>query len=289
MTAVGESAALFDIAGEPALAILHAADRPADIGVLVVVGGPQYRVGSHRQFVLLARALAAAGVPTLRFDFRGCGDSAGEARDFLGIGTDIAAAVDHLVASAGVRRVVIWGLCDAASAALLYAARDPRIAGLVLLNPWVHNVVTEAKVRLKSYYLGRLRNPQFWRKLLRFELDWRDSVASLAGYARRALAPRAVGQAADAETGLDFVERMRHGWQAFGGPVLLIMSGDDFTAAEFRQLCAEAPAWQTLLASKPITRVDLPAANHTFARAEWRAEVERVTVDWLRERFGAGA
>ncbi|MGE0859497.1 MAG: hydrolase 1, exosortase A system-associated, partial [Gammaproteobacteria bacterium] len=247
MTAAQESATVFDIAGEPALAILHAPAAPAALGVLVVVGGPQYRVGSHRQFVLLARALAAAGVPTLRFDFRGCGDSAGEGRDFLGIGTDIAAAVDHLVARVGVQRVVIWGLCDAASAALMYAARDPRIAGLVLLNPWVHNVVTEAKVRLKSYYLGRLRSPAFWRKLLSFELDWRDSVASLVGYARRALAPRAAGQDADGEAGLDFVERMRRGWQAFDGPVLLVMSGDDFTAAEFRQLCAEAPAWQALM------------------------------------------
>ena len=48
----------------------------ADIGVVIVVGGPQYRVGSHRQFVTLARALAASGVPALRFDYRGMVSSA---------------------------------------------------------------------------------------------------------------------------------------------------------------------------------------------------------------------
>ncbi|HBZ05431.1 MAG TPA: hydrolase 1, exosortase A system-associated, partial [Massilia sp.] len=38
---------------------LPAAPHPR--GVLIVVGGPQYRAGSHRQFTLLARDLAAAG------------------------------------------------------------------------------------------------------------------------------------------------------------------------------------------------------------------------------------
>jgi len=50
----------------------------ADTGVLIVVGGPQYRVGSHRQFVMLARFLADHGVPCMRFDYRGMGDVSGE-------------------------------------------------------------------------------------------------------------------------------------------------------------------------------------------------------------------
>ena len=40
--------------------------------MVIVVGGPQYRAGSHRQFTLLARHIAAAGYPVLRFDARGC-------------------------------------------------------------------------------------------------------------------------------------------------------------------------------------------------------------------------
>lgn len=49
----------------------------ASTGVVIIVGGPQYRAGSHRQFVLLARALATAGYPVLRFDYSGMGDSDG--------------------------------------------------------------------------------------------------------------------------------------------------------------------------------------------------------------------
>jgi alpha/beta superfamily hydrolase len=49
--------------------------------VLVIVGGPQYRAGSHRQFTLLARSLAEQGFAVLRFDYRGMGDSTGAMRD----------------------------------------------------------------------------------------------------------------------------------------------------------------------------------------------------------------
>ena len=46
--------------------ILTQPEVAASIGVIVIVGGPQYRAGSHRQFVLLSRALAAAGYPVLQ-------------------------------------------------------------------------------------------------------------------------------------------------------------------------------------------------------------------------------
>ena len=55
-----------------------ATQATASVGVVIVVGGAQYRVGSHRQFVGLARHLAAHGHPVLRFDFPGMGDSPGD-------------------------------------------------------------------------------------------------------------------------------------------------------------------------------------------------------------------
>src|SRR5450830_2034009 len=112
-----DGAQLFGIASIPAV--------PAARGVLIVVGGPQYRAGSHRQFALLARSLAARGIPALRFDYRGMGDSSGAARDFNDVDADLRAAVDEFCARVpSLREVVIWGLCDAASAALFYAGQD---------------------------------------------------------------------------------------------------------------------------------------------------------------------
>ena len=116
---MNEQAIGFDCRGERLVAVLHPGADDARRGVVIVVGGPQYRVGSHRQFVMLARHLARAGVPVLRFDYRGMGDSEGSHPGFEHVGPDIEAAIDLLCARApSVREIILWTLCDAASAAL---------------------------------------------------------------------------------------------------------------------------------------------------------------------------
>src|SRR4051812_49228851 len=69
--------------------VLSLPEQISSRGVLIAVGGPQYRVGSHRQFTLLARHLAAYGIPVMRFDFRGMGDSEGDARTFEDVEDDL--------------------------------------------------------------------------------------------------------------------------------------------------------------------------------------------------------
>ncbi|NJK42664.1 MAG: hypothetical protein HC937_03035 [Aquincola sp.] len=60
--------------------------------------------------------MCRAGYAVLRFDVRGMGDSQGVQRPFDHLNDDIASAIDALLAHArGVRRVVLWGLCDGAS------------------------------------------------------------------------------------------------------------------------------------------------------------------------------
>lgn len=279
-----EEAFTFPCEGETLLGLLHhgAAAAPAAaaaIGVIVIVGGPQYRAGSHRQFVHLARALAAAGHPVLRFDVRGMGDSSGALHDFEHIGPDIAAAIDALVARApGVQRVVLWGLCDGASAALLYlhAHPDARVQGLALVNPWVRSEQTQAQVRVKHYYRDRLRSREFWKKLLRGGVG----AAAIRGLVQNVhLARRPIDPGAPARP---YTQRMAQALAAFTGAVQLTLSGHDYTAREFEEHVRESAAWQAALQASQPTRQSLPEADHTFSSAADKALLAQQTISWLQ-------
>jgi exosortase A-associated hydrolase 1 len=264
---------ILDCAGSDLMAVLHEPGCPARTGVVVVVGGPQYRVGSHRQFVLLARQLSLAGFPCLRFDYRGMGDSEGAFAGFEQIGLDIRTAIGALIANAPtVTHIVLWGLCDAASAALLYAASDSRICGLIIANPWVRSPHSEARARIRHYYLRRLLSADFWKKVLRGRWRLRDSAMDL----RATLATRVETDAPP------FVQGMLQGAQAFTGRVLLITSGEDLTAAEFLDRVKASAEWQAVFARAGNARHHIDDATHTFSSAQWRAAVERASVAWVR-------
>ncbi|MEL6214447.1 MAG: hydrolase 1, exosortase A system-associated, partial [Pseudomonadota bacterium] len=186
-----EQPLFFDCNGETLFGILHNVENPSpNRGLVLIVGGPQYRVGSHRQFVLLARCVAAAGVPVLRFDYRGMGDSSGPPVDFEDIRDDIEAAVQTLCQSCpALVGVTLWGLCDAASAALFYAAgqANSRVDSLVLLNPWVRTETSEARAIASAYYGKRVTSAKSWLALIRKPSRVFRLIGNLASVARRAL------------------------------------------------------------------------------------------------------
>lgn len=249
--------------------------------VVIVVGGPQYRVGSHRQFVLLARTLARNGFVTLRFDYRGMGDSDGEMRNFEAVEPDLRAAFDVLVATCpSSRRIVVWGLCDAASAALMFATNDKRVAGVVAVNPSVTSEMSLAAVRVKYYYATRIMQAEFWVKLFRGGLDVRKAVGSLVNNLRKASALYRKAPASPEDQ--SFQAAMAGGLARFRGRLLLILSGNDLTAREFVQYTDSAAEWQGLLVSRSVSRVDIQDADHTFSRRVWLSRVEDETVAWLK-------
>jgi exosortase A-associated hydrolase 1 len=279
-----ENALMFDCEGESLVGILSGAGLPAGRGVLIVVGGPQYRVGSHRQFTLLARHLAESGVPTLRFDYRGMGDSNGEVRTFERAGADIRCAIDRFFASVpGLKDVVIWGLCDAASAALFYAHQDARVSGLILLNPWVRTQQGLARAHLRYYYVRRLFQASLWQKMVRGEFNVREAVHALGRFVMDALGhPRSLGTLDDSSASeAPLPDRMEDGLRKFHGRVLFILSGNDLTAQEFKDVVARSRRWRRSLSSDRVTRYDLPEANHTFSRRDWGDQVARWTELWI--------
>jgi exosortase A-associated hydrolase 1 len=292
-----EQALSFGCGGEQLVGILSPCATPARRGVLIVVGGPQYRAGSHRQFALLARELAAQGIPAMRFDYRGMGDGSGAMRNFEMVQDDLRAAVDSFLhAVPGLQEVVLWGLCDAASAALFYAHSDPRVAGLVLLNPWARTEEGLARTTLRHYYRNRLLQPALWKKLFSGQFQFGAALRSflgLLGAARaKAAAPAEPAAAPAAPVPVFAVSappgvpglhgRMLEGMQRFGGQVLFIFSGADLTAQEFLDMTKASRRWQDLLAAPRVQQHTLAAADHTFSRREWRDQVAAWTGEWVR-------
>jgi len=236
-------------------------------GVLIVVGGPQYRAGSHRHFVELARALAERGWPTLRFDVRGMGDSDGAPQGFEQIAPDIGAAINTLCQEVpAVQRVVLWGLCDAASAALLYVdeVTDPRVGGLVLLNPWVRTPQTYARAQVRHYYARRFWSGDLWRSLLRGQVRLASIGDFVEACFRTLRRQAATSKAADA---LPFQARMARGWLRFGGPSMLVLSGRDLTAREFVERVQADPGLARACARTTVTTQPMPGADHTLSHS----------------------
>ena len=251
------------------------------IGVIVIVGGPQYRAGSHRQFVLLSRALAAAGYPVLRFDYRGMGDSTGAQRDFNDVSPDVAAAIDALQSALpAVKQVALWGLCDGASAALLYCheTRDKRVRGLCLLNPWVRSEASLARAHVKHYYADRLRQKEFWIKLVSGKVAG-AALVGLWGNLKTAFTTTPNNRLHDQQT---YQQRMASAWRGFGGRILLVLSGDDYTAKEFIEHAGVDAAWRGLLKQPNVFRHDMVNVDHTFSNKAARHAVETLTLDWLK-------
>lgn len=282
-------ALLIGCEGAQLMAVLHQpAQLTRSVGVVIIVGGPQYRVGSHRQFLLLARALAAAGYPVLRFDYRGMGDSEGELRGFEHVGSDVRCAIDALFARVPqLRQVVLWGLCDGASAACFYAASDARVRALVLLNPWVRGQQTLARSLLFNYYVARLFNRRAWRELLGKRAKLSTALKSVLGTARQALtstqatpAKRDGGSAA-VTSSAPLLPRVASGLEKFTGEVLLVIAGADLTGAEFVQGIAQHRGLRRRLARPNVTRKVLEAADHTFSSRAWRDQVAHWTSEWL--------
>jgi pimeloyl-ACP methyl ester carboxylesterase len=121
----------------------------ADAPVIVVLNaGIIHRVGPNRMSVALSRTLAAAGFTVLRFDLSGIGDSEARTDGLAPLDAslaDIREALDMLETTRQARRVVLVGLCSGADHSLLYAGTDPRVVGVVLLDPSIP--------RTRGYYL----------------------------------------------------------------------------------------------------------------------------------------
>ena len=136
-----------------------------DFAVVILNTGIIHRVGHHRMYVTFSRAIADAGLPVLRFDFSGIGDSESRTDGLPPLEAslaDIKEALDWFEASIQVKHFVIIGLCAGADHAVVYAANDPRVVGLVLMEP----TIPPTQRFIREYIFGRLLNLKSWKSVM---------------------------------------------------------------------------------------------------------------------------
>jgi exosortase A-associated hydrolase 2 len=144
---VTETPFYFSRRGSRLFGLLHQpAQGQADVGVVMSHPFGEEKLWSHRVFVVFARTLAARGVPVLRFDYTGAGDSEGDTGQ-VDVDTwldDLGAAVAALGERApGATRIGLVGLRFGATLAAAFAERarargdSPAVlaAPLVLWDP----------------------------------------------------------------------------------------------------------------------------------------------------------
>lgn len=312
---------LFGILHMPASAREGAAAEPAITSMLLMVlGGPQTRVGCHRAYTHLGRMLSGRGLPVLRFDYEGQGDAEGAFVGYEYAAPSIRSSIDYVYGRfPSLKNLVVWSLCDGSAACAVYAPHDRRrIAGMVLCNPFVHSEQGKARAYLKHYYVRRLFQKDFLLGIFMGKFNPFVSAASLFGLVAKAMAGRSapasggdapkampVTQAAKAARAVskdpappmapgcfreEFVrEEVLKGIQDFGKPIRFLLSGEDMTALEFEGVMKADRQASRLLEQKRIGISRITGADHTFSRSAFRRQVVEETVSAFEAMCGTHA
>lgn len=134
-------------------------------GFVILNSGIIHRVGTCRLSVRMARMVAGLGIPVLRFDQSGVGDS----KSRTGAETleeaaerDIDDAMSYVATKLKINRFVFGGLCSGAAHSLQTAWRDPRVVGTLLLDPPAYGT----RRSIFNHYSKRLTNIQSWKNAL---------------------------------------------------------------------------------------------------------------------------
>jgi pimeloyl-ACP methyl ester carboxylesterase len=249
--------------------------------VVILNAGIVHRVGPNRMFVVLARRLAAMGHTVLRFDFSGIGDSdtRNDGREPLEATlADLREVLDGLESTRGIRKVILVGLCSGADHAVIYAGDDPRITGIVMIDPTIpptlkHRIIHLAGRVFRSrpwVLLATLRHPLLLRAMRRR----RAEAAAEDGEYRR---PDAGSPEVRA-----FLQQAYAKAHAAGVHFLTVLTGDLGSMHNYREQLLDA------FPTVPLKeRMDLEyyrRADHTFtaeADREWLlGRIEK----WMAER-----
>jgi pimeloyl-ACP methyl ester carboxylesterase len=253
------------------------------IGFVLFNAGMVHRVGPHRINVRLARELAARGIPSIRFDLAGHGDSArltGQYSFEQQAVIDIRAAMDALTSAAHLDRFAVFGHCSGAYHGYAAALADERITGLLMFDAYRYPTFkTHA-----YHYLKALRQPHLGRRVVGF---LRRGAARLASW-RRAPAGRIAAEHPVPELGrVNFIpskETFAEGLRlllARGVNIAMIYSGGEIRHYNYSRQFHDTFAPFGIADRIPATF--LPDSDHQASALADQAELMRLILAWSDE------
>lgn len=281
-----EEAIKFSCSHKKLYGVLHTPDNdtvPSTV-LLIVSGGPQVRTGPHRLYVQLSRFLCDHNVTSLRFDYEGLGDSEGSYVGYQYAESSIAAAASFLQDHFNSRiDIIIWSLCDGATAAALYAARNPQsIKGLILCNPYILTDASLARTTLDFYYKRRFFDKQFWHKLFTFKVNYLATMKSLwENFSRGKFFSNknTKNYQSDMKSLPDLV---LDSFVQFNKPIKLILSADDVVAANFLNEIERFNSRNKDVAHE-LVHQSISGADHTFSDPIAKKELFSMTYNLVTE------
>jgi pimeloyl-ACP methyl ester carboxylesterase len=263
--------------------------RPA---VILLNSGIIHHVGPNRLYVTLARRLARSGFVVLRFDLSGIGDSVIR-RDNLPFERssvqETQEAMEYLVATRGVDRFLLAGICTGAVVAYHTARADQRVVGAALINGQGYIPQSEEEIHAylvdhqrRRYYLDQaLYNLGSWRKLLTGRVRYGDILRALRGKRdgrRRAQRLRS-SKTEEIAVGLRTLADR-------GTKLFFLYSGGDLGIKELEVVLGGKVA--ELATRETVQYRIVERADHMFTALTSQEEFLRQTGDWLREVAGTG-
>ena len=250
------------------------------VTVVLLNAGIIHRIGASRFTVELARALAEEGYRALRFDLSGIGDSALPRRE-ESLEEIVRQDIDDAIAlvNGGVREsagVVLAGLCSGADNAFHVAPSDPRIKGLVLIDPMVHETSGFRRRKL----MGRLTSARSWFNIISGRsvmLRLRERI----GPSDPVLPPDHYGLLTDSP---EEMRRKARQLEERGVPMLCVMTGGAQRYCNYPGQVAESMG---LAGDSPVLQVEWrPQASHILSARQDRDWLYSTVRTWL-EPIGA--
>ena len=130
-----------------------------DLGAVLLTGGNYTRTHRNRMWVKAARALAAEGIPSIRLDYHGIGDSTGTAHFELEVpfDADAVCAAEFLQKATGVQYLALAATCFGGRGAMAAAAQLPdAVSATIFPVPLVVPKETKS-LRFRARVKTRLR------------------------------------------------------------------------------------------------------------------------------------